>query len=201
MSVSCPGYPRGEGSKARALPWTRQGQALGTSLSVWEHAKLWGSLHYRCGRLVTVRGVEAGIPRAEGNLERAVLHGIVMNPTGLHALCPGVQHGEHGHGAADVTRIAREFDDRGGGSLHQHGIAVALMGAQHLAQFSRNGDGDVEVWHRQHLRLTAFEPFLCLGGVALGTTAVVTRMIGEHLRAARLAAPHLAAEGGGAAVE
>src|SRR5208337_4804294 len=50
-------------------------------------------------------------------------------------LCPGMQHGKHGDGAADVTRIAGEFDNRRGGGLHQHGIAVALMGAQHLAQF------------------------------------------------------------------
>src|SRR3954471_7130417 len=51
-----------------------------------EHADPWGSLHYRCGRLVTVRGAEAGISRAEGSLEHAVQRRIVMNPTGLHAL-------------------------------------------------------------------------------------------------------------------
>ena len=44
-------------------------------------------------------------------------------------LCPGMQHGEHSDGAADVTRIAGEFDDRRGAGLHQHGIAVALIGA------------------------------------------------------------------------
>jgi hypothetical protein len=116
-------------------------------------------------------------------------------------LCPGVQHGEHGDGAADVTRIAREFDDRGGAGLHQHAIAVELVGTQHLAQFSRNGDGDVEVWHRQHFRLTPLEPFLRPGGVALGTAAIVARVIGKHLAATRLAAPDLAAERCGAAVE
>jgi hypothetical protein len=44
-----------------------------------------------------------------------------------------MQHGEHPDGAADVTRIAGEFDDRGGAGPHQHAIAVALIGAQHLA--------------------------------------------------------------------
>jgi hypothetical protein len=45
-----------------------------------------GFMHYRCGRLITVRRVEAGIPRAEDNLEHAALHCIVVDPTGLHAL-------------------------------------------------------------------------------------------------------------------
>src|SRR5665213_1618461 len=116
-------------------------------------------------------------------------------------LRPGMQHGEHGDSAANVTRIAREFDDRRGAGLHQHGVAVALMGAQHLAQFGRNGDDDVEVWNRQHLRLTAFEPLSRLGGVALRTTAVAAGMIGEHLGAARLAAPDLTAERRGTAVD
>src|SRR5208282_3294591 len=116
-------------------------------------------------------------------------------------LCPGMQHGEHGDGAADVTWIAGEVDDRGGGGLHQHGVAVALMSAQHLTQFSRNSNGDVEIRHRQHLRLTAFEPFLRLGGVALGTASVATGVEREHLGGACIAAPHLAAERRGAAVE
>src|SRR5208337_796216 len=81
------------------------------------------------------------------------------------------------------------------------GVAVALMSAQHLTQFSRNSNGDVEIRHRQHLRLTAFEPFLRLGGVALGTASVATGVEREHLGGACIAAPHLAAERRGAAVE
>ena len=116
-------------------------------------------------------------------------------------LGPGVQHGENGDGAADVTRIAGKFDDRCGTGLHQCPIAVALIGAQHRAQFGRHGDGDVEVWHRQQFRLTTFEPLLGLCGVALGATAVAAGMVGEHLGVARLAVPDLAAESRGAAVE
>jgi hypothetical protein len=112
-----------------------------------------------------------------------------------------VQHREHRNGAADVARVAGEFDDRRGAGLHQHAIARALMGAQHRAQFRRDGDGDVEVGHRQHLRLTAFEPLLRLGSVALRAVAVATGVEREHLAVARFAAPDLAAESGGAAVE
>jgi len=116
-------------------------------------------------------------------------------------LSPGVQHGEHGNSGADVTRIAGEFDDRRGAGLHQRRIAVALIGPQHLAQPSGHGDGDVEVRHRQHLRLPAFEPLLGLRGVALGTAAIAAGMVGKHLGVARFAAPHLAAERRGATGE
>jgi hypothetical protein len=49
-------------------------------------------------------------------------------------LCPGVQDGEHADGAADVARVAGEFDDRLGRGLHQQGVTVPLIGVQHLAQ-------------------------------------------------------------------
>ena len=119
----------------------------------------------------------------------------------VQLLSPRVQHGEHGHGAADITGIAGEFDDRPGTGLHQHGIAVSLMSTQHLAQLGGHGDGDVEMRHRQHLRPAAFEPLLGLCGVALRATAVGTGVPGEHLGIALLAAPNLAAKCRGAAVE
>ena len=75
LSVS--GTPNAGTVRSRTM---RVGEAVG------EHANLWGSLHYRCGRLVTVRRMEAGIPRAESSLEYATLRGIVMDPTSLHAL-------------------------------------------------------------------------------------------------------------------
>jgi hypothetical protein len=119
----------------------------------------------------------------------------------VQLLGPGVQHGEHADGAADVPRIAGQFDDRSGTGLHQHAIAVTLVGAQHLAQFGRHSDSDVEVRNWQQFRLSVFQPFLCLCGVTLGTTAVAAGMIGEHLGLACSAAPDLSAECRGPAVE
>jgi len=101
----------------------------------------------------------------------------------VEPLVPGVQHREHG------------------GGLHQHGVAVALMGPQRRAQLGRHGHGDVEVRHRQHLGLPVLEPFAGLGGVALGATAVAAGMVGERLDITFVAAPDLAAERSGAAVE
>jgi len=66
----------------------------------------------------------------------------------FESLIPGVQHGEHANGTADITGITREFDDRPGGGLHQRGVSVALMAAEHLAQLRGHGGRDVEVWHR-----------------------------------------------------
>lgn len=43
-------------------------------------------------------------------------------------LCPSMQHRQHPDGAADVTWVAAEFDDRGGGGLHQHAITITLVG-------------------------------------------------------------------------
>jgi hypothetical protein len=75
------------------------------------------------------------------------------------------------------------------------------MSTQHLAQLGGHCDGDVEVRHRQHLRPAAFKPLLRLGGVALWTAAVATRVVREHLGVALVATPDLATERGGAAVE
>jgi hypothetical protein len=58
-----------------------------------------------------------------------------------------------------------------------------------------------EVRHRQHLRPAAFQPLLCLGGVALWATAIATGVPGEHLGVALIETPDLATERGGAAVE
>src|SRR3954451_14569033 len=63
-------------------------------------------------------------------------------------------------------------------------------------KLATTSDSDVEVGHRQHPRLTALEPLLCLGGVALRAAAIVAGVVGEHLAVARFAALDLAAEGG-----
>ena len=56
-------------------------------------------------------------------------------------LGPGVQDGEHADGTADMAPIACELNDGLGCDLHQHGVAVALVGAQHVPQFLGHSDG------------------------------------------------------------
>ena len=49
----------------------------------------------------------------------------------------------------------------------KQGVAVTLVGAQHVAQLLGHGDGDVEVASRQHLGLARFEPALGLVGYGI----------------------------------
>ena len=63
-------------------------------------------------------------------------------------LRPSVQHRHHADGAADVAPITGQLDDGLRGRLHERGVAVALVGAQHLAQLRRHGNRDVEIGAR-----------------------------------------------------
>src|ERR1700760_2284502 len=116
----------------------------------------------------------------------------------VESVIPGVKQAKYANGAANVAWITSEFDDGVGGGLHQCGITVALMAAQHLAQLSRHGGGDVEVWHRQHLRLAMLQPLLGLCGMTLWAAAVLAGMEREHLALAGVALPELTAECWGA---
>jgi hypothetical protein len=116
-------------------------------------------------------------------------------------LGPGVQDGEHADGTADMAPIAGELDDGLGRDLHQHGVAVALVGAQHVPQFLGHSDGDVEIRDWQHLGAAGLEPPLGLLGVALGAAPILAGVIREHLGAAMVTAPDVSAEDGGSAVQ
>jgi hypothetical protein len=114
-------------------------------------------------------------------------------------LGPGVQNGEYADRAADMARIAGKLDDRLGRGLHQHGVTVTLVGAQHLTQFFGDGDGDVEIAARQHLGAAGLQPAFGLVGMTFGTASVLAGVIGKHLGAAAVAAPEVSTEGFGAA--
>jgi hypothetical protein len=108
---------------------------------------------------------------------------------------------KHADGAADKAGVAGELDDSLGGSLHQQGIAVALVGAQERTQLGRDGDGDVEIRDRQHLGLAIGKPIFGLVGVAFGAGAVFAGVIREHLVGAMITAPEMSAESLGSARE
>ena len=114
-------------------------------------------------------------------------------------LGPGMQDGEHADGGADVSWITGDLDDGVGGGLHRKGVAVALVGAQHVPQFLGQRDGDVEIAARQHLELARRKPALGLISMAFRTAPVLARMVGVDFVAARIAAPEVPAERFGAA--
>ena len=104
-------------------------------------------------------------------------------------LCPGVQHRHHADGAADVAPIAGQLDNGLCGCFHERGVAVALVGAQHLAQFRRHGNRDMEVGARQQLGLACRDPALSLILMASRAAPVLARVVGVDLAAAAIAAP------------
>ena len=104
-------------------------------------------------------------------------------------LRPCVQNGEHADRRSDVASIAGELDDGVCRGLHEQGVAVALVGAQCVAELMGHGHGDVEIRARQHLGLAHLEPALDLRAVTFGTAAVLAGMVGEDLGAAALATP------------
>ena len=114
-------------------------------------------------------------------------------------LGPGVQHRQDTDGPTDIPRVASQLDDGLCRSLHEQRVAVLLVGAQHLAQLLRHGDGNVEVGAGQNLGLACGEPALCLISMALGAAPVLAGMVGVNLGAALIAAPEVSAEGFGAA--
>ena len=114
-------------------------------------------------------------------------------------LGPGVQDGEHSDRRSDMASVACEFDDGLRGGLHQQGVAVALVGAQRVAEFLGPGHGDVEIARRQHLGLAGFEPALGLSAMTFGATPVLAGMIGEDLGVALFATPEPPSENRGAA--
>ena len=81
-------------------------------------------------------------------------------------LGPGVQHSQNADGAANITLVAGQLDDRFACRLHQRRVAVALIGTQQGPQFRWHGDGDVEVRAWQQLGLARGQPALGLITVA-----------------------------------
>src|SRR6516164_11509284 len=91
--------------------------------------------------------------------------------------------------AADVAPIAGQLDNGLRGCFHERGVAVALVGAQHLAQFRRHGNRDMEVGARQKLGLACRDPALSLILMASRAAPVLARVVGVDLAAAAITAP------------
>jgi hypothetical protein len=110
------------------------------------------------------------------------------NPGGRDA-----SRGHHANGAAGAAAIAGQLDDGLGRRLHEHGVAVMLIGAQHVAQLLRHRDGDVEVGARQKFGFARCNPAFSLITVASRAAPVLARVVGEDLGAAMIAAPQVPA--------
>ncbi len=66
---------------------------------------------------------------------------------------PGVQHGGEADLGAEVLRIGGDGDQGLGGGLEQDGVDLGLVVVGDVGDRLRQGEDEVEVRHRQQLRL------------------------------------------------
>src|SRR5580704_5954931 len=82
----------------------------------------------------------------------------------MQVLTPGVQHGKKADRGAEVS------------GLKQNGVNLSLVLKRQAADLLRKSEHDVEVRNGQELRLPLGEPLGAGRGLALGATAVATRV-------------------------
>jgi hypothetical protein len=87
-----------------------------------------------------------------------------------------VQHGEESDGSAEVSGIGGDGEQSFGSGLKQDGIDLFLVLKRQTADLLRKREHDVEIGDRQKLRLPFGEPLGAGRGLALGATAIATRV-------------------------
>ena len=113
---------------------------------------------------------------------------------------PGVEHADHAQGAAHEARVLSQLLRSRGRGAKEQAIDQLLVAARDLAQFLRQGEGEQKVGDRQEQRLLLLQPFLPGRVLALGTVAILARMVAVALLAALGTLVDLSAERFGAAL-
>ncbi len=116
----------------------------------------------------------------------------------LERASPGVQHGESADMCAEKARVGAERRERVEGSAEQHAEQRALVLAHGASQLGRQGEDDVEIWHRQKQVSLPLEPAGSGVVAAAGAGAVVAGMKQQVGLAARRALGEVSAERTGA---
>jgi hypothetical protein len=113
-----------------------------------------------------------------------------------HGARPGMQYGEKTRGGrTEVAGVASEFEDRGGGGLHEHAVEDGGVGASDRAELGGQREGqEVEGAVQEQPRALCVEPAPGLFSVALGAVAVLAGVVGVKLLVAVVTAKDLAAE-------
>ena len=94
----------------------------------------------------------------------------------MQVLTPGVQHGEEADGSAKVPGIGGDGEQRFGSGLKQDGIDLSRVLKCQATDLLWKRERDVEVRNGQQLRLPVGEPLGAGRGLALGATAIATRV-------------------------
>ena len=94
----------------------------------------------------------------------------------MQVLTPGVQHGKEADGSAKVPGVGGDGEEGFRSSLKQDGIDLSRVLKCQTTDLLWKRERDVEVRNGQQLRLPVGEPLGAGRGLALGATAIATRV-------------------------
>ena len=77
----------------------------------------------------------------------------------LEVLSPRVEHAEEPDVRFQVPGVACQFEQRIGAGAEEQIVEQPLVLEDQSAEFVRQSEDDVEVWHRQQLSRTRGQPF------------------------------------------
>jgi hypothetical protein len=112
----------------------------------------------------------------------------------LQRLTPGMEHRGDANLRTQMPGIGGDGGERLSGGAEQDRIDGGLVLEGDLARQRRQGEDDVEVWHRQQFGLSVREPFGACQPLALGAMAVAAGIVGDTCRAAIIALLDMPAE-------
>src|SRR5215472_6633464 len=90
---------------------------------------------------------------------------------------PGVEHGGEPDACAEMLGIGRDRDQGLGSDFQQQVIDDRLILIGDVGDWSRQGEHDMEIGHRQEFGLAVGQPFLGSGGLALWAVPVAARVV------------------------
>jgi len=117
----------------------------------------------------------------------------------LQALVPGMEHAEEADLRAQVARIARDLQQRGGTGPEQQAVDQLLVLQRKRSQFTRHREHRMDVAGRQQLALTLLEPANARVALAPGAVPVAARVVGDGCMSAAGTLVAMAAESSRAA--
>ena len=118
----------------------------------------------------------------------------------LEALAPRVQHQQPANGRSQSFRIRGDLEQRLRGGTKQEVVHDALVAEREARQRLRHRENEVDVAHRQELRLPRGDPRVPCRGQTLGTMPIPAAVVGEGRLRTLLTAIAMPAERRGAAL-
>jgi hypothetical protein len=110
-----------------------------------------------------------------------------------------VKHGEEADAGSQVSAIGRDLQQRLCYGAKQQSVKAALILQSQRSEFLRDRKHDMTIGHREQLLRPLRQPAVAGGGLALGATAVATRVVSDAARSAMIALLDVTAQSGRAA--